>query len=41
MKQEIVAVEKTIEQAVIETIKSEIINFKNINFFDFTMQVNL
>ena len=38
---EVVVVEKTIEQVVIETIKSEIINFKNINFFDFTKQVNL
>ena len=28
------------KQIVIEAIKSEIINFKNINFFDFTMQVN-
>ena len=32
---------KTIKQVVIETIKSEIINFKNIDFFDFIMQVNL
>ena len=34
-------VEKVVKQIVIETIKSEIINLKNINFFDFTMQVNL
>ena len=32
---------KTVKQVVIETIKSEIINFKNINFFDFIMQVDL
>ena len=37
----IVVVEKTIEQIVIEIIKQEIINFKNINFFDFIMQINL
>ena len=30
-----------VKQTVIETIKSEIINFKNINFFDFIMQINL
>ena len=29
-----------VKQIVIETIKSEIINFMNINFFDFIMQIN-
>ena len=41
MKQKIVVAEKiaekTIEQIVIEIIKSEIINFMNINFFNFIM----
>ena len=37
----VAAIKKTIEQAVIETVKSEIIAFKNINFFDFIMQINL
>ena len=32
---------KTIKQVAIKTIKSEIINFKNIDFFDSTMQINL
>ena len=41
MKQEVVVAEKTVEQAVIETIKSEIINLKKIDFLDFIMQVDL
>ena len=37
----IVVVENVVKQIVIETIKSKITNVKNINFFDFTMQINL